>query len=235
MAFTHGSKARALFSGYDLSPYLTGVQTSGTNDVAEVTALSNEAKAYIAGLSDATMTLDGLLDPGDGRSEQRFLAALGGTVQATHFPAGTAIAARGIGLEGIGTSDEIGTDTESAAKIMGEIQSKTGAEPVTVHRSGGTVTGGGTATVQDNAAGTGAGGHAYLQALSINGGTAVVKVQHSADNVTFTDLATFADVTALNAPKGQRVATSGTVHRYTRATWTATGGTADFIVAFGRK
>lgn len=235
MAFSHGSKARAIFSGVDLSAYLNSVNVQGTGQAADVTALSNTAKAYISGIQDATLTAEGFLDSAASASEQELLAALGGTVQVTHFIAGTAVADRGYGLEGVGTTHQPATDTESAAKLSAEVQSSTGAEPVTVHQSGGSVTGGGTAAVQDNTAASTNGGVGYLQALGCNGGTAAVKVQHSTDNITFVDLITFSDVTSITAPVGERVASAGTVRQYTRATWTVTGGTADFIVAFGRK
>ena len=58
-----------------------------------------------------------------------------------------------------------------------------------------------------------------------------IKVQHSADNVTYADLLTFTDLTAAG---GQRGAATGTVNRYTRLVYTATAGTATFVVGFGR-
>lgn len=236
MAFNHGSQARALCNGYDLSAYLKSVSIAGTNDMADTTALSDTAKSYIGGLHDATLTAEGMFDPTAGRSDTVLQAALDNAAAIwTHFPAGTAIGARGRGLEGFDTSYDITTAVDDAALVTAEAQSSTGPEGVAVHRSGGTVTGGGTATAQDNTASSANGGVAFLQALSLNGGTAVVVVQHSSDDITYTDLITFPNVTSATAPLADRVAATGTVQRYTRATWTVTGGTADFIVAFGRK
>jgi len=62
-------------------------------------------------------------------------------------------------------------------------------------------------------------------------GTVTVKVQHSSDNLTYADLITFSNVTAAGA---QRATVTGTVNRYTRVTYTATSGTATFVVGFGR-
>lgn len=235
MAFSHGSAARVYVNGYDLSAYLKSVSFSGVNDVADVSALSNTAKAYLAGLQDATLTAEGMFDPTAGRTEDLLRTTLGGTCTWTHFPAGTALAARAVGLYGTDTSYEISTSVDDAAMVTAEAQSSTGRDAMTVHRSGGTVTGGGTATAQNNTSGTNNGGVAYLQCISLNGGTATVKVQHSSDDITYSDLITFTNVTASLDPLAERATSSGTVHQYTRATWTVTGGTADFIVAFGRK
>jgi hypothetical protein len=82
------------------------------------------------------------------------------------------------------------------------------------------------------------GAQAYLQVFAFTGTDVTVKVQDSADNVSFADVTgmTFTAVTA--APGVQRIATASnqTVRRYLRAVTTTTGGftSATFAVAVAR-
>ena len=66
MAFKHGSKAVFKVgnpTATDISQYLTTVGISRSADTAEVTVLGNASKAYLAGLKDATISIEGNLDP----------------------------------------------------------------------------------------------------------------------------------------------------------------------------
>jgi hypothetical protein len=75
----------------------------------------------------------------------------------------------------------------------------------------------------DNAASSanGAVGVLHVTANSSDGAT-TVKIQHSTDNSTWADLLTFAVVGA-GTKTAERVAVTGTVNRYVRATWTLAG------------
>jgi hypothetical protein len=93
----------------------------------------------------------------------------------------------------------------------------------------------------DNTASSANGGGAYLQvsALTLGGYTnLVVKVRHSADNITFADLATFTAVTAAPASERKAVAAGTTVNQYLAISWAWTGAgsgqSATFTVAFAR-
>lgn len=98
-------------------------------------------------------------------------------------------------------------------------------------QTGTTVTG----TAVDNAASSSTGLAATLQvsALTLGGYTnAVVKVQHSADNNTWSDLVTFTVVTAAPTAERKTVATGVTINRYLRVTIAYTGsGTGQSITA----
>jgi hypothetical protein len=83
------------------------------------------------------------------------------------------------------------------------------------------------------------GGAGYLQvgALVLGGYTnLVVKIRHSTNNSSFTDLITFTAVTA--SYTAQRIAVAGTVNRYlaTSHAWTGAGSgmSADVMVGFCR-
>ncbi|HXG56676.1 MAG TPA: hypothetical protein VNJ03_14965 [Vicinamibacterales bacterium] len=90
-----------------------------------------------------------------------------------------------------------------------------------------------TGTSVDYGAATTGGGAGYLSVSQFNMTNAIVKVRHSADNVTFADLVTFTTVTA--SPTAERVAVTGTVNRYLMSTGTVTGvGTISLVSGFAR-
>ena len=79
----------------------------------------------------------------------------------------------------------------------------------------------------DTAASASFGGQAYLQVFSFTGTDVTVKIQDSADNITFADVAgfNFTQITG-GAPLAERIALSNTttLRRYLRATTVTTGG-----------
>lgn len=88
-------------------------------------------------------------------------------------------------------------------------------------------------TSHDNAAGSSNGGAAYLEVTAFDGLTdAVVKVQHSTDNSSWSDLVTFTTVADRTA---ERVTVNGTVNRYLRYDLNVTGtGSLTLFVGFAR-
>lgn len=91
-------------------------------------------------------------------------------------------------------------------------------------------------TTVDQTAGTTAGGQGYVQCTAYSGLTnAIVKIQHSTDGSSWSDLITFATITS--APTAERVAlaSNATVNRYVRAMVDVTGtGSVTFFVGFNR-
>jgi hypothetical protein len=82
------------------------------------------------------------------------------------------------------------------------------------------------------------GGQAYLQVMALTGTDVTVKIQDSADNVTFADVAGLAFTAVTTAPNTQRLATANTatIRRYVRAVTTTSAGftSATFCVQFTR-
>lgn len=70
------------------------------------------------------------------------------------------------------------------------------------------------------------GAQAYLQVFSFTGTDVTVKIQDSADNATFADVAGLAFTQVTTAPGAQRISVSNTttIRRYVRAATTTTGG-----------
>ena len=82
----------------------------------------------------------------------------------------------------------------------------------------------------DGGASTAFGAQAYLHAFTLTGTDATVTIQDSADNVTFTNVASFAFGQVTVASTAQRVAISNaaTLRRYVRAVTTTVGGFTSF-------
>jgi hypothetical protein len=77
-------------------------------------------------------------------------------------------------------------------------------------------------------------GYLGMSALARGGYTnAIIKVRHSTNDSTWSDLITFTAVTA--APASERVAVTGTVNRYiqTTVTWTGSGSSESATYAVG--
>lgn len=88
-------------------------------------------------------------------------------------------------------------------------------------------------TALDGVASTAFGAQAYLHVFGFTGTDATVKLQDSADNSTFADVASGAFAQTTTAPGWQRIALSNaaTLRRYVRATTITTGGFTS--LAFG--
>lgn len=236
MAFSHSAGTTKVYcGGRDLSGYLRETTSSGEIDKADTSTFTSTVRTYIQGQSDATFSGEGIYDgAGTVGVDAVFEAAISAKqVVFEHFPAGDAIGAHGRGGGSAPTTKyEVKSPVEDVNQITFEVQSGAGSDPVISHQPLGAKTGGGTATSTiDGAAATANGGAAYVQCSALTGGTAVVTIQHSTNDSTYTDLAAG---TVIAAGSALRIPVTGTVNRYTRAIWAVTGGTATFHAAFAR-
>lgn len=89
-----------------------------------------------------------------------------------------------------------------------------------------TDTGATNGTSIDTTASASFGGQAYLHVTAFSGTDVTIKIQDSADNVSFTDVASFAFTAVTAAPTSERIALSNTatIRRYVRAITATTGG-----------
>jgi hypothetical protein len=90
-------------------------------------------------------------------------------------------------------------------------------------------------SVNDLAATTN-GAQGYLQVFAFTGTDVTIKVQDSADNVTFTDVAGFSWNTVTSAPQAIRDSVTGTLRQYVRCSTTTVGGftSCTFAVSYHR-
>lgn len=215
--FTHGKNALVLMDGRNMSEFFSTATTSGSADTAEVTTFGASSKAYIPGVKDATVSVEGYFAGGVDEVDQTLGAVTGGDgVWTVVF--GDALGARGNASAVVGTSYEIGAEVGGAVSVSAEGQSTTGTDGVVVLHALAAETSTGTGTQVDGTAATANGSACYLHVSELSG-TLTVKVQHSADGSVWVDLATFSP----SGVSGARAATTGTVNRYLRASWTISG------------
>jgi hypothetical protein len=223
--FTHGKNARVYGNGYDLSGFFSTVTVSGEAETAEVTTLGNDDKVYIPGLRDATISLEGYYAGAEGEVDDLLTDWLGDVTTWTVVMSPDSAGALAYCVRAVDTSYEVGAEIGGAVAVSAEGQVTEGREAARVLVPKTTATETGTGSAVDNASSSPDGLAAYLHVME-GSGSLVVKVQHSADNSTWVDLATFTTVTADNAY--QRVAVAGNVNRYLRATYTISGEDPSF-------
>src|SRR4051794_9018229 len=128
---SHGSKARIHLVGYDLSPFLSTASADDSIDTAEITAFSDAAKRYLAGLEDGTFSADGnyaLIAAADDVRDAIVAAKSQADGLLSYWPAGDALGNAGAGCGAIETASSITTDIGDAAKTSLSLQSSHGFE-----------------------------------------------------------------------------------------------------------
>lgn len=232
MSFVHSKDSRFAFGSSALAAYLTGVSTSTTTDTADSTDITSASKNYVAGLSDSSISCSGLFEPVfDTPAVTAFGASAGSAV--TVAPAGFGVGSPVLVVSGRETAYEItaavGAVVAANITIQGDGRFDAGVSLADLAE----VTAGGNGTAHTAAAGTSNGGLATIHVTACTG-TLTVKIQHSTNNSTWSDLATF---TAATAATSERVTVTGTVNRYLRASWTLTGAgaAATFTTSFARR
>lgn len=122
--FTHGKDAvfKVADSGStmrDISNVVNSSSLSRSAETAEVTALGDDSKAYIPGLKDATVSVEGMADV----TTSGYLDGILGTVTTWEFfPAGTANGQVKYSGSGILTSLETAAEVGGAVTVSGELQ-----------------------------------------------------------------------------------------------------------------
>jgi len=112
----------------DISTVLSSVSLSREADTAETSALGTTAKTYIPGLTDATISIEGMADV----TTSGYLEGILGTSKAFEFyPAGTAVGQVKYSGSAILTSFESAAEIGGAVTVSGEFQ-VTGAVTRTV-------------------------------------------------------------------------------------------------------
>lgn len=227
-----GPTSKVLHGAVDLSTYFREASVPMEVDVEEATTCGKTAKVYIPTLTDGTASLAGLWEGSVAAVDERLAAVLGAASPSplTVGWEGLALGKRVAMLDTIESSYEVSGAVGGLVEASAEFQASGGARSgVSLHALASEAATANGASV-DNAAATTGGGFAHLHATAVTG-TCTVKVQHSVDNSVWVDLITF---TAATGPTSQRVAVTGTVNRYVRATWTIVTGPATFAVAFAR-
>jgi len=228
----HGKATRVYVSGYDLSAYFKKASVSAEADLPDATTFVSGAKKYAPGIVVATISAEGLfaydattLDAAD----EVLSAALNADPSVWAIcTSGDTFGSPADCASAIEGSYEIEADIGDLATVSAEAKSSVGKErAVILHPMGQETATGNGSSYDSGATGmpTANGGVGYLQVKDVAGATpsVTVRVQHSADGITWADLLTFTAVTQDH--RAERVEVAGTVNRYLRAAWTLAAGT----------
>lgn len=233
-----------VIGGYDLLADSTQLDSGVEQVLEETTALGSAwPTSAQVGLKKASFSQAGFYNDASARSNEALVGLSGTTRVGLVAYAGNVIGRMCQGFAGLIQSKftrqaSLGALTKAASEhtVSGRLE-----EGVILHALGAeTAASGNTdASSVDNGASSANGGAAYaaVTALTLGGYTSVtLKVRHSADDVTYADLATFTNVTA--APAAERVAVNGTVNRHLYASYAfngaGAGNSVTFVAGFAR-
>jgi len=235
MAFSHGKNTKVYCNGYDLTSYLTSIEVPSTADVSETSTFGNNSKTYIAGLKDATVSIEGFYDGSSDAIDEVLNAALGqNNNEWCYYPNLDTVSNIGYGLSTVNNAVSVTSDIGDVTGISGEGQSNVSIERLESLHALSQETSSGNGTGVDGGASSSNGGSAYIQATDVTG-TVEVIIQHDS-NSDFSTATTLVSFTAVSTDHtSERVTFAGTVERYVRAVWTVGGGEdITFNVGFNR-
>jgi hypothetical protein len=244
MSFRHGKGTRILIGTTDLSTYFRDTSISSSVETAETTTygVAGDSKTYVTGLNDATVSLSGLFDDDIGAADEVITTALGSDDDIVFTIAqdgGLVVGRRCLLGQSIETKYDITSPVADVVSTALDLQSDGESVHGVVLAASDSISSTSDGTSVDGAAASTDGGIATLHVTAnTRDGNITVKVQHSADNVTFADLATFSVVpTTTKTSERLSVASGTTVNRYLRVSYTVAGstGSATIAVAFGRR
>lgn len=241
MAFIHGKSAQILHGAYNLSSFLNDASASADVEVAETTAFGSSAKTYIVGLKDGTVSASGMFDGAASATDEVLSASIGSDTLApvTIGYDGTTLGNRVTILKAKTTSYEVSTPVGDVVAVSYSAQADGGLDQGVSLAALASVSATTTGSSHDNSVSSADGGVAQLHVTANSrSADATIKVQHSADNSTFADLATFTVVaTTVTTSERVIVASGTTVNRYLRAVNTLASGTGSitYQVSFARR
>jgi hypothetical protein len=237
--FRHGKNVRIFVDEYDFSTYFNDMSVATTVDTAETSAFGTDAKSYIVGHTDGTISLGGMFEgTASTGTDQHFDQALLGNEQLVVIaPEGHALGNRAVAMKSEQTSYEVSSPIGDVVQASVEFQADEGVGHGVLLSSGLAISASGNGTGVNNGASTSNGGYGFLSVpVNTRDGNITVKIQASADNSTFADLITFTVVSG-SSLTSERISVTGTVNQYLRVNYTVAGstGTATPVVAFTRR
>lgn len=230
MAKTSGLGDNLYIQGFDASGDIQQLQQIGGGPaLLDVTGINKSAHERIGGLRDGRFEMTTFFNhvPITGGTHEK-LSALPRTDVILTYCRGTTLGNPAASLVGKqvnydptrATSGELTFGVSAQANSYGI---EWGQQLTAGIRTDSAATNG---TGVDTTASASFGAQAYLQVFSFTGTDATVKIQDSADNVSFADVTSLAFTQITAAPTAQRISISNTatVRRYVRATTVTTGG-----------
>lgn len=228
MAKTGGLGDNLYIGGYNLSGDIGALsKIQGGMKPIEVTGIDKYGFERIGGQRDGSMSWSAFFNTAIGKAHPVLSALPSGDVVATYCrgtnlgdPCASLVAKQ---LNYDGNRAQSGEFTFSVDAEGNAYGLEWGVQLAAGPRTDTAATNG---TSIDTTASLAFGAQAYLQVFAFTGTDVTIKIQDSADNVSFADVATLAFTAVTTAPTTQRIATSNTatIRRYVRAVTSTTGG-----------
>ena len=214
--------------------WLTGWGVTFTRDNNDVSVIGGGAdRAYQAGLSGGDISVNGFWEEGVGNSEAQVAALLDGTYHPfTAAPQGGAtIGNRAYLLDVQVTDSPISATPDGTVELSTGRQASGAAAGGIILKDHAAETGAGNFTGIDDGALSTLGAVGHLHVTAFDGTDATIKITDSVDEGVYADLITFTQATGVTS---ERVASTGTVNRWTRVELTGTFTSIMFTVGFAR-
>jgi hypothetical protein len=229
--FYHGKGSKVYLNGNPMSSYLDSVDVSMAADTVETTVFTDTAKQYVMGLKSATLAAEGFGAGSTGEIDQYLENAISTTENVwTWYPRESA-GAPGYGMKGYNTQHSVQASISGAVRVAAACQSNIGKEPVKCVRALAAATASSSGAALDNTAKSTNGGAGYLQVAATATSDAAIVIDHSSDGSSWETVVTFD--TAPAGASAQRVAITGEIRRYVKASCTLTES-CTFGVALNR-
>jgi len=241
MAFIHGKSAVVLHGAFDLSSFLNTAQVQSSVAYGDTTAFGASAKAYIVGLKDGTVSASGMFDGSASAVDETLTASIGSNTLSpvTLATAGTTLGNRVALLLAKTTSYQVSSPVGDVVSVSYDAQADGGIDYGVSLAATASVSATTTGSSSDNTVSTANGGIAQMHVtVNTRDVSSILKVQHSADNSVWVDLATFTTVaTTVKTSERVAVAAGVTVNRYLRAVNTLSAGTGaiTYQISFSRR
>lgn len=235
MAFVRGTDTRVLVNEVAASTKLSSITAANARALSDtVAAFGDEGDKFVPGLRSGQLTLGGPFEQNTVYDEFTAANGVDNGLLVSAAMKGFAVGNQVVTAASDPSSHEMASQVTDAVRFTVEAMADELVDlGVSLHDvTAETATANGTNV--DNAVSSANGGVGALHVTAYSGFTNVVfKVQHSADNITYTDLITFTTVTGITS---ERKTATGTVNRHVRAVWTVTGvGSITFAVVFARR
>jgi len=235
--FRHGKKTAVFLNSTDMSSYLNEATVTREIEANDITTFGSTSRSYIVGMDDGGVSLTGLFDGSANASD----AVLAGRVlqdnnTLTVLPEGTALGSRAILTSADETAYEISMPVADVVALSATFQADGGVrQGFNLITTTGTASGTATSVDFGSTMSNGAIFHLHVPANTYGSAT-TFKVQDSANNSSFADVATFTSVNG-SATTSERIVNTSSVNRYLRAVATITGssGSVSYIIATARR
>ena len=234
MAKTNGLGVRIYANGYDLNADVNALSGIGqTQTLLDVTPLAKSAMERIIGLRDSVLSVNGYFDNAAGFSHEAFksisadseVIMTDGTSRGDHAcgmvaDQGSYDINRG---EGSAITTTVEFSTSNGKGLNWGVALTDGPEQTDAAAAN--------SAAVDNTSSSANGAIGVVSIESVATGTADIKVQHSADDITYADLLTFTGATGRTS---ESISATGTVNRYVRVASTGTFTNLVFVMQFAR-